>query len=65
MTGLRKGFYISKRSEKVYLENIKNNKLFYAKSKGKGAKRFRTRLDAYEYLDANSIDLNHKVIEVR
>lgn len=65
MIGLRVGFYISKRKEKVYISNVKNNMIFYAGAKGKGAKRFRTREDAHEYSEKYKLEKDHKIISVR
>ncbi|MFQ7234211.1 MAG: hypothetical protein ACLRPU_05030 [Enterococcus hulanensis] len=63
---LRKGIYISKKSEKVYLASIqKDNEIILAGKKGKGAKRFDSIDDAYLFLDQNNLRKKYKVIRVR
>lgn len=62
---LKKGFYIRMKSEKVYLSEVKKGKLIYSMRKGKGARKFRSLDEAYEYLDKYDLRKSHKVIEVR
>lgn len=62
---LKKGYYISKRSEKVYICDIKKGKLIYAKSKGKDSKRFKDLDSAYAFLKKHDLEKYHKVIHVR
>lgn len=63
--GLKKGFYISSRKEKVYIAEIKDNSIIYGGKGGKGAKKFADMQAAYDFLDLHNLRKTHKVVEVR
>ena len=63
--GLKKGFYISSRKEKIYIAEIKDNSIVYAGKGGKGDNKFTDMQVAYDYLDLHNLRKTHKVVEVR
>lgn len=63
--GLKKGFYISSKKEKIYISEIKNNVIIYGGKGGKSAHKFSDNDSAYTYLDLYNLRKTHKVVEVR
>ncbi|UDM72627.1 hypothetical protein [Vagococcus fluvialis] len=62
---LKAGFYIANKKEKIYLSQIKNGKVIYGGKAGKGAKKFPTNDEAYDFLDKHDLRKENKVISVR
>lgn len=62
---LKKGFYIRKKKEKVYVSSVNKGKLVYGGKQGQGAIKFRDQESAYSFLTENKLEKVHKVIEVR
>lgn len=62
---LRAGFYIANKKEKIYLSQIKNGLVIYSGKAGRGAKKFSTNDEAYDFLDRHNLRKENKVISVR